>query len=346
MSEQFDSLGEKTKQIEISLKYTNGDMEKAKAMASGQYLDSMAVKVKFYQQNIGKSGMLFAFFNTVNDYISYVDVVVVSNSSIYDKVRIFDDWRVLYADLAAYQQGGDSEEIPGIVDRIIDEMVKLDVFPDVQEGNLDNLSRSIQEILKGIFTADSIQCQVEIEPTSSLAMELGGVAQALPQAEEKAEEAPREAEKIEESEFDRQIKEIEAEANYVVSGTSIVAPVKGKFINDVQIGEKIMVLLPGKDPVSRKILSVMNAVDADGKISPIKGRLKAIIPLEKSGNVLYALVAKGVLAKLIEEENVKIRLETSESDNNNKPADSRMIFVMAALVALIIIAGIILFILI
>ncbi len=341
MSEQYDSLNEKTRMIEMSLKFVNGDMEKAKAMAAGQYLDNIAVKTKFFLQHSGRSGLFFAFFNIYDEYISFVDAALVTNDSIYEKVRIFDDWKSLYSDMNAYKSGGDIVDMSNLPDLLIDGMVEKDIFPYVQESNLDELSRNILLILKQVLNDDSAQCQVEIEPTSSLAMDMGGIPLVTPQSAEPQEESPKPV-AVEETEFERRIREIEEEANFVVEGTSIVAPVKGKYINDIQLGEKIMVLLPGKDPVSRKILSVLNAVDSEGRISPIKGRVKEKVPLEKSGYMVYALVAKGVLAKLTEEENVKIRMEAGE-DTSAPEKEGKMVYFMAFLVILIIIAGIVLF---
>lgn len=340
MSEQYDSLNEKTRLIEMSLKYVEGDMEKAKAMVAGQYLDNVAVKGKFFLQQTGKSGMFFAFFNVYDEYISFVDATLVANDSIYEKVRIFDDWKILYADMNAYKQGGDSVDMGNLPDMLIDGMVDRDVFPYVQESNLDELTKNVQLILRQILDDDQVQCQVEIEPTSSLSMELGGVPLVTPQSAEPQKEGGK-AIPAEETEFDRTIREIEEEANFVVEGTSIVAPVKGKYINDIAVGEKVMVLLPGKDPVSRKILSVLNAVDSDGRISPIKGRIKEKVPMEKSGYVVYALVAKGVLAKLVEEENVKIRMEEGEETAATE-SDNKVLYIITALFILIIIAGIVL----
>ncbi|PKL36163.1 MAG: hypothetical protein CVV44_18265 [Spirochaetae bacterium HGW-Spirochaetae-1] len=343
MSGQYDSLNEKTRLIELALKYTNGSMDKAKAMASGQYLDNVAVKTKFFLQKSRKSGLFLAFFNIIDEYISCIESVFVNNSTIYDKVRVFDDWKVLYKDINAYRQGGDAAEVPGLNDRLIDGMVEKDIFPEVQDGNLDNLTKSMQLIVRGIFPDDQVQCQIELEPTSSLAMDLGGVLLATPSGSEPADES-KQALPVEETELEKRMKAVESEARYVVEGTSIVAPVKGKYINDIAVGEKIMVLLPNKDAVSQKILSVMNAVDGDGRISPIKGRVKDKIPMEKSGYIVYALVAKGVLAKLIEEENVKIRMESTETENGESIADSKLMYVLAALMFLVIIAGFLLFI--
>ena len=62
MTEQYDSLNEKTKLIDIALLYTGGDMDKAKAMVAGQLDDIIGIKGKFYLSRNGQSGMFFSFF--------------------------------------------------------------------------------------------------------------------------------------------------------------------------------------------------------------------------------------------------------------------------------------------
>lgn len=344
MSEQYDSLNEQTKLIEIALKYTDGNMDKAKAMASGQLLDNTVVKCKYYLQRSGHSGLFLAFFNVVDEYISYLAAALVANPSIYEKSRIFDDWKILFADMNAFKGGGDIVEMGDLDNKLIDGMVSKDVFPAVQSGDLDSLTKNIGEILNEVFPGEQVQHQLEIEPTSSLMMEVGGIELETPQQNEpEVKEKPKE-QAPDETETERRMREVEEEANYIVEGASIVAPVKGKYINDISVGEKMMVLLPNKDPVSRKILSVLNAVDSEGRISPIKGRVKEIIPMEKGGSVIYALVAKGVLAKLVEEENVKIRMESADAEEVTEKSESKALVLMSVLLFLIIIGAVILFI--
>ncbi len=344
MSEQFDSLNEKTRLIEAAMKFVGNDIEKAKSMASGQYLDNIIVKIKFFIQSNSKSGLVMAFFNIIDEYISNVDGVVVNTNKLYDKVRIFDDWKTLYRDINLYKQSDEVDSIDGFIDSCIDKYIEYDVFPEVQERLLDDLTKKIHQGLSKIFSEDKIQCQIELEPTSSLSMELAGVPVSLPEQEPGSYEKQPNDSSVNESEFDKRIKEIEKEAKYIVNGTSIVAPVKGKYINDIEPGEKIMVLLPNKDQVSRKILSVMEAVDSEGNIKPIKGRLKHKIPMEKSGYIIYALIAKGVYAKLVEEENVKVRMEDSGIEQKNAVKDSKLIYIMLAVLVLFVIGGLLLFI--
>ena len=46
MSKQYDNISEKARKIETALKFTSGDMEKAKMMASGKLQDVVVIKGK------------------------------------------------------------------------------------------------------------------------------------------------------------------------------------------------------------------------------------------------------------------------------------------------------------
>ena len=339
MTEQYNSLNEKTKLIQLALKYTAGDMDRAKAMVSGQYQDIIVMKGKFLVPSLEQTGIFIAFINTIEEYISNVTTLISSNVEIYEKVRIFDNWKTLYGDIMAYLKHGETIDTQNFTNFLLDSFIGYDIFPDVQENNLDNLTKTVFEILTKSFNATDVQCQIELGVTSSLSVELNGIDIDVPGGVEAKDQA-----QDDESEIDARIKRIESEAKYVINGEIIVAPVKGRYINDVTVGDKIKVMLSNRDPVSSKILTVLKDIDNDGNVSPIKGKIKAKVPLEKSGYILYALVAKGVLAKIVEEENVKIQIDIPEAEQKaGQEDDSKIIYLMLAIVVLIIVAGIILF---
>ncbi len=337
MSEQFDSLNEKSKLVNVAARYTGGDIEKAKNMVAGQYQDNIVVKGKFFLTGSDQTGMFIAFFNFIDEYIGSVLTYLTNDSTLYDKIRIFDDWKTLYKDMKSYKGSEDTVESRDFSSFLLDSFIGYDVFPDVHERNLDELTRTVIEIIGKSFNEDSVQCQIELESTSSLQMDLAGIEIDLPDAHVDA--APEEAETVEE---DERITRIEKEADYIIEGKAVIAPVRGKYINDIAIGEKIKVFLPGGDVVSEKILKLMNAIDSDGKRSSVPGRVKEKIPMDKSGYIIYALVAKGCLAKIIEEENVKIEVDIPLDDVNNLKSDNKNLYLMAILVGLIILAGIVL----
>jgi hypothetical protein len=339
MTEQYDSLGEKTKQVDMAMKYTKGDILKAKEMASGQYLDIMVVKGKFLVESKGVSGVFLAFFNYIQEYIANVTCIMSSKSSLFGKTRVFDDWKSLSRDLQAFKESSDIVDSQNFTYYLIDSFVGYDVFPDVQERNLDDLTRTVIEIIGKSFNISTVKCQIELEPTSSLAMELAGVRIDIPGMEgQDIKEIVAE---------DERIRMIESEAKFIIDGTAVLSPVKGKNVTDLIVGDKIRVILTGKDMVSEKILKLLNAYDAEGARQPITGRIKGKVPFEKGGYILYALVAKGVLAKIFEEENVKLMIDQPQDDFTGKVSelDNRIFYVIAIVLGIVIVCGLILFLL-
>ena len=104
MTEQFNSFGEKAKKIDMAMKYTNGDIDKAKAMVSGQYQDIIVVKCKFIVYNQDQSGIILGFFNTIEEYISNIDTIIFTSPDFFTKGRVFDDWKTLYGDFPHFKQ--------------------------------------------------------------------------------------------------------------------------------------------------------------------------------------------------------------------------------------------------
>jgi hypothetical protein len=337
MAEQYDSFNEKSRQVDRAMKFTRGDIIKAKEMVSGQYLDIMVIKGKFLVDKKGVSGMFLAFFNYIHEYIPCVEAVISSKPIIFDKTRIFDDWKTLRRDITAYKSGPDMMDSQNFTYFLIDSFIGYDVFPDVQENNLDRLTKTITEIIAKSFNTVAIKCQIETETTNSLVLDIAGVPVEVPGGMPQ-EEAPL-------TEEDQRLSVIEKEAKYVIEGKAILSPVRGKIVSDLIPGDKIRVMLPGNDMVTSKIMKLLNAYDSDGGRLPVTGRIKAKVPLDKGGYMLYAFVAKGVLAKIFEEENIKLMIDAplDEFKEASPRLDNWLIYIMALVLGLIILCGIILF---
>ncbi len=345
MSEQFNSLEEKSRHIEISLKYTNKDMDKAKAMAAGQLQDIIVVKGKFVVHSKNNSGMFYAFFNSMFEYIASIDSIIFSTPHYFEKIRIFDEWKTLSADIRSYRQKNEAINSVEFTGYLLDAFINRDIFPHVQDKRIDQLTKIVNEIIADSFNDKNVQSQVEIEQTSSLNMELAGIQIDVPGGIEVqgAPETEKNVSASQSSELDQRLEKIESEADYIVSGQVIVSPIKGKYIHDIEPGDKIKIMLPGFDAVSQKILKALNAYDKDGNKLPIKGRVKAKVPVEK-GCIVYALVAKGIVAKIIEEEDVKIQMDAPEEESTViKSFDNKLIVYILILILLIVVTGFVLF---
>ena len=312
------------------------------------------VKGKFIVADKGKetSGFFLAYFNVVGEYIAAIKSVIVSNNSIFPRIRIFDEWKSLYKNMVAFQKGDDIIDPEKFNSDLLGSFIRVDVFPDVQKENHDYLSSTIPEMIKESLSSSNVKCQIALEQTCSLDLVLMGIDIMVPTPDEEVQDDSQsaEAKSVPESPFEKKLAEIESKAQFVVEGSCFLSPVRGKLIAEIAPGERIHVVLPGKDSVSQKILDAYKARNSEGSPLPIVGRVMEKVPNETTkGCILYVLVAKGIYAKIIEEENVKIQTElTAASMKGEKPpeeAENNKMFNWAlyAVFTLLIIALIVIF---
>jgi hypothetical protein len=130
-------MEEQIKSIDIALKYTNGDITKSREMAAGHINDIVAVKAKFLDISSAQSGLVLIFFNVDYQYISCIESMISNNSGIFDRTRIFDDWKALYLDFKAFQKGPESVDTSGFNNSMLDSIIQTDLFKNVEEGDLE-----------------------------------------------------------------------------------------------------------------------------------------------------------------------------------------------------------------
>lgn len=327
MGQQNESINEKAKRIEISLKYTNGDMDKAKLMSSGKLQDIIVIKGKFAVTDKNSSGLMLGFVNVLGEYISSIRVVMSANTRVYSSVRVFDPWKVLYKNLVAYEASDDSMNSGKLVSDLLTSFIETDIFPDAQNKNLDFLSVSIQDMIKKSLGSDKVKSQFDIDMASSLDLELAGVEIMIPGPDEPpaAQEASDQAQQKPKSDspFQKKLDAIEANATYIIEAVCVLSPVKGKHISEIQSGERILVFLSTKDAMSDKIIDAYKARGEDGQPLPVVGRVIEKVPNEEGrGYIIYTLVAKGIYAKIVEEESVKIQTELTKASMEGNDIES------------------------
>lgn len=330
----MEALGEQAKLFNIAMKHTGGDMEKSRMMVAGQYDDVVAIKGKFSLSTAGKYGLFLIFLNIVTRRLVNVNSLVVSESVFTDRARVFDAWRLFNSDFrsAVRSSGEASSGSFEFATHLADSLDGYDIYTFVDSWDLDAASDIIAEIIEKFYQGERPQCQIEMEKTSSLAMELEGL-----QIEGQDEGAHAV------TGGDDRLAAIERQAQYVVPGKVIVSPVRGKYINDVKPGDSVRVLLTVKDAISVKVAKLLNAYTEEGEFLPIKGRIKEKISQGKFGYIIYALVAKNVMAKIIEEENVKIEMEGGAVEEPAERGESRLVLYLSLLLGLIVLTLIIIF---
>lgn len=335
---QFDSLNEKTRHINIALKYTRGNMDKAKQMVNGQLNDVVITKGKFSVAG-HTYGVFLIFFNLENNYIMNLNSLLSPSKSLIDRISVNDSWKFFYtkfkdvvnSEADSSQKAGSSYEFTR---HLIESLSGYNVFDYIVDNNIESVTDILRELIEKYFNRDEAQCQVDFENTSSLNLELAGIP-----VEEPTETAERAQDETGLSDEDKLIAKIEKEADHVIDGRVIVSPVKGKYINDIQQGDKIKILLKNEDdPISVKVAEAQKAISPDGEMMPVKARVKAKIPLMEGGYMIYGVVAKNILVRVIEEENVKIEMESSLQPETRKETDSQTLLYIAILIGALLIA--------
>ncbi|MCX7678773.1 MAG: hypothetical protein N2316_06105, partial [Spirochaetes bacterium] len=194
----------------------------------------------------------------------------------------------------------------------INSITGYDIYDYISEKNLDLATDAITEIISKLFNRQEVNCQLEFEQTSSLMLELSEIPIEEPPNDDHFQETIQ-------SEEEKLMKKIESEASHIINGRIIVSPIKGKYIRDIAVGDKIKVLLHENDDIAKKVAISQKAITPEGELLPVKARIKAKIPLPQGGFVLYGVVAKNILARIVEEENVKIEIDITQqqSETNN-----------------------------
>ena len=152
-------------------------------------------------------------------------------------------------------------------------------------------------------------------------------------------------------EYTDKIAAIEAKAEYVLNGRIIISPIKGKHISEIKIGEKIKILLTSNESINKQVAKSLKALTEDNEILPISMRVTEKFPMEKRGYYIYGLIAKNVLVRIIEEEDVKIetdavqKIAKSAKHEKSSPDNRSIIYIVLLTGVLFIIILLIIFIL-
>ena len=306
-----------------AMQFTNGDEDKARRMISGDYTDLKAVKCRFQMENSDIFGAFFIAAKPEENLTLSAYAITFEDHLTYDKISQRDSWKTFYFNISKIAESSVVTEDAELRNHILTSCEGFDIFPDIQASDIPAVSDKFEEIINKFFNLQNALCETEIEMLSSLTL-----------MESKIPMLKKNETKASTQEDVRP--DIEKEADFVMNAKIIVSPVKGKYINDIRPGEIIKLIPLKDDPLSRKIAQAQKAIGENGELMPIRGRLKAKYPNEK-GYIIYCIVGKKILAKIIEEENVKIDVDSSTSDKQNSEKSSLSLYIIL-LVALIFIS--------
>lgn len=329
----YTSLNEQARLLKHALRFTGGDMEKARMMVAGKYDDAAIIKGKFSIESLDKYGLFIIFLNTSQKFLMNIGTLLLFSKATAENVRVFDGWKLFYSEFVKLvkNEGDRASDSYEFSNHLADSLEAYDIFLNVEDWDFQGATKAISEIISKYYGTGQTWCQIEMEKTNSLAIDMEGIPiEQPPEMKESHDEEPRDDQ-------ERRIAEIEQQVEHVIEGKIIVSPVRGRYINEVGIGERIRVQLTKKDDISLRVAGILKAVTNEGEILPIKGRIKEKLQLDKKGFIIYALVAKNVLAKIIEEENVKIEMDSPVVEQKPEQGETKLLVYAALLVGLFII---------
>lgn len=336
---EYDFLNDKTKLINSALRFTKGDVEKAKQMISGQFNDAVAVKGKF---SIGDEifGIFLIFCNNQTNSIMNANTLLSASRSLNEKMRVNDNWKSFYINFKNYVNIDKGEksllDSYEFTNHLIESLAGYEAYTDINSHNIEVVTEIITEIIYKFNDLGQISCQIDFEDTNSLQIDIEGIPLDIRDSSSASDSGEEPAVSTTEKTLDS----IESQADYVIDGKVIVSPVKGKYINDIKIGEKIKVIpVNASDEISVRVAKTLKAYSEDGEFLPIKARVKAMVPMDGGGFMIYGVVLKNILIRILEEENVKIEVHTPKSEVKPVSTESSLVVYISLLIGLIIIAA-------
>lgn len=309
----------------LALELCGGDENNARKMISGEYTDLKALKCRLSENSTGTFGGMIFFIKSSENTVLSASVFTFSDKLIFDKISPADPWKTFYSNIIRLSQNTQVSENPDLRNHMISSFEGFDVYPDIQASDIPSVSDKIEQITDKFLNSSGTSAEIEIEPLSSLSLYESKIP--MLQKQQSSSRNP---------ESDNR-PDIEKEADFVMESKVIVSPVKGKYINDIRPGEMIK-LLPLKDSaLARKIAQAQKALGGDGEILPLRGRVKSVYPQDK-GYIIYCIIGKKILAKITEEENVKIETDSPGIGSRQQDKEKTLYLYIILLLGLILIS--------
>ncbi|HSV95361.1 MAG TPA: hypothetical protein VLM75_00350 [Spirochaetota bacterium] len=316
MSKELDSavnsLSEQTGKINIALHYAGGDMEKAKAMVAGSYKDVYVLKARFASSTL--HGAVLVFYNGI--YNKLIDSVVLVVSTYMTKtIDTATDWKIFEKEILEALAAGDHDThfetlvknrfYDGFNQSFCAELTRF-----LQNDNDIAVERALQKLTQFILNVQRIDIKVDSQHISSLDMETySASSKKVDPSSLKKQEEPGETASLPEQGEPEEVREGQEGVKLIMKCTILLSPIKGKEISRIEPGDRIRVSIADSNPKCVSVARALNAYE-DGGLKPITARVKSIKPNSGGGYTIFAIVARGIYAKIVEEEaNIRVALD-------------------------------------
>lgn len=339
------SLTDQAKKMEIALHYTGGDAEKARLMVSGQYNDIYALKCKFSSSTIYGAFILFfhqGWLKLLNTF------AIVTPSYAIDTIDLSTEWQVFEKKISDEIRNTEHDYFLGRtlkkeLEKQLDYRYLKQIVDLLKADNRIEVSRIIQNLVQGILALTRIDLDIVYQAISSLDMELHSITSSKIGMESKNKDTDSNKDKeMPIVPLDEEPEKGKSGIKLILNSNLVLSPIKGKNIAELAEGDRVKINITDRNPKAITIAKALNSYDEEeGTLKPLFVRVKSIQHYPGEGYKIYAIIAKGILAKIIEEEeNIKIAvegyspdIEETEQNQLNHP----LVIILSALIAILVI---------
>ena len=336
--------------MKIALHYTSDDIEKAKQMISGSYRDLFVIKGTFTSSSLYGAFLLFlhqTWGRLLNLY------VIATQSYSIEMIDCSADWKLFEKDMSEEFAKGTHDNV--LSHTLQDEFDKKICFTFAKNftellktDDSIKINHLFQRLIQDTLSLQRVDVNIEYQPISSLDMETHSTSIKKIDLESISKDDKNKDEKSDDIEVEDSDVEPEAgkdKIDLILNCSLILSPIKGKHISNIQAGDRIMISITDKSPKAVSVAKAMNACDEEGNLKPVSARIKTVKYIPNEGYKFYALIAKGILAKIIEEEdNIKISMDpvydssTQETDEKTKSNVLKIVILLITFISFAIIA--------
>ncbi len=103
----------------------------------------------------------------------------------------------------------------------------------------------------------------------------------------------------------------------------ILSPTRGRNISSLKPGDHVQVMLDSSNPVAYKILKQLNLISGD-KVKPVGATVYSIKQHPKEGYKVFVQIAKGILGRAEEEQDIRIKTGDPVVEETMRQASSSM----------------------
>jgi len=310
-----DSLAEQTRKLDIASYYTHGDMEKAKQMVSGAYLDLQVLKIRFSSSSV--YGAAIVFFNTV--YVKFNHLyIIVTPSFVVEDMKTNISWKEFEKDIEALYSKNEHDTV--LCNHAREELIAgatiefgSDLKRLLEQDDAIGINHKFKKFLGDRVGFQQIKISVDYEPSSSLQMEVHSLSSMKIKADDIQDAADVEKKRnaaIDNIKVDEDDPLAQREVKLILHGSLILSPIKGVDISTLEIGTRIKLKIVEKGPKAVSVAKAFKAYNEEtGEIGAIQGRIISIKHTVKDGHRIFAVIAKGIYVKILEEEdNIKVAI--------------------------------------